>query len=238
MFPLVAAVLALIAGMLPGLRFGGPEVLLALAGAGAACAGLFLAKRTRGPGYALLAAFALCGAAYGANTHQTVAQDCRVLLPDDTRVRLRGVLAANVRVAERGASRPAVPVRALTVEADGRPLPACTGEMSVRVPHEAAGLRAGAEVVVRGRWASASSPVLASAWPKDPRFAGAVRADSVSLEAPPSLAPAFRCSRCAATLRRTWTAFSRSMRRSPTRSCSDVAKGSTRRCGTASPGRG
>ncbi|MDQ3556105.1 MAG: ComEC/Rec2 family competence protein, partial [Gemmatimonadota bacterium] len=183
MFPLVAAVLALGAGLLPGLRFGGPVPLLALGAAVVAAASLFRGRSARWGAPAILASFAMMGAALGADARRGAATDCRARFADDAGMQLRGVLAANLAPPDPDGRPRAVPVRLLDAVAEGRAVPGCGGEVTVRFPQGVAGAVAGSEVRVRGRWASGSGPVLPSGWPRDPRFSGSLRADTADVAA-------------------------------------------------------
>lgn len=193
--PLVVAFLSFLAGLLPGLRFGGPPLALALA----AAAALVLAASGRGAGpgvrgyravpVALLAAFALVGAALGAGARRGAATDCRTTLADGARVTVRGVLAANAaaRAGKDDAPAPLLPLRLEEVRVGRRALPGCGGEVRVRFPREHAALRAGTELVVRGQWMRFSAPLARSHWPPDPGFAGMLTARELEVAAPPRL---------------------------------------------------
>ncbi|HEV2148658.1 MAG TPA: DNA internalization-related competence protein ComEC/Rec2, partial [Longimicrobiaceae bacterium] len=57
-----------------------------------------------------------------------------------------------------------------------------------RLPRDAAPLRAGTEMVVRGTWSRYPAPSGPARWPHDPSFAGVLEAREVAVRAPPSLA--------------------------------------------------
>ncbi len=194
--PLVLAFFALLAGLLPGLRFGGPPLVPALGACAAVLAALAYARdgarapRDRFVPAALLVAFALAGAALGASGRRDVEADCRIRIPEGARLAVRGVLGANaVPTVRDGKPRSArVPVEVLEMRAGGRVVPGCGGEVSVRMPREAGPMRAGTEVVVRGTWARYPAPDGPGRWPRNPAYAGMVEARQAAVRAPPSLA--------------------------------------------------
>jgi competence protein ComEC len=194
--PLVVVSLGFLVGLLPGLRYGGDPLLLALAamsalavaalwGRGGSAAG----PEYRSPPAALLLAFALTGAALGAGGHREAAGDCRANLTDGGRLTVRGVLAANApgRAGEESAPAPLLPVVLKEVRRGTAAIPGCGGEVRVRLPRAHPPLRAGTEVVLRGEWLRFPEPVVRSAWPRDPAFAGMLTARSHSVIAPPDL---------------------------------------------------
>lgn len=194
--PLVLAFLSLLAGLLPGLRFGGPPLVPALGACAAVLACVAYARggprdpRDRFVPAALLVAFALAGAALGAGGRRDVDADCRLRLPEGARITVRGVLAANARpVLRDGRPRsPRVPVEILELREGRRLVRGCRGEVSVRMPRDAAPMRAGTEVVVSGAWARYPAPDGPTRWPRNPAYAGIVEAREAVVRAPPSLA--------------------------------------------------
>ena len=194
--PLVLAFLSLLAGLLPGLRFGGPPLVPALGACAAVLAAVVHARvggrapRDRLVPGALLVAFALAGAALGAGARRDVEADCRLRLPDGARVTVRGVLGANARAVVRdGRPRsPRVPVEILELREGRRLVRGCGGEVSVRMPRDAGPMRAGTEVVVRGSWARYPAPDGRTSWPRNPAYAGVVEAREAAVRAPPDLA--------------------------------------------------
>ena len=126
--PLVAATFALLAGLLPGLRWGGSEGAFALAAA-AATLGVALAPRwtgrplsTRAAHGGLAVALTLAGAGLGSRARAEAAADCRVRLEDGAPVEVRGALAAT-RLLPRDpdARMPLLPFAVASVTSRGRP---------------------------------------------------------------------------------------------------------------------
>ena len=193
--PLVQSLLVLLAGLLPGLRYGGPPLLLALSAAAVLGAGTMLrpGRRQRSAGSLLpihfLLAFALVGAALGAGGHADARADCRTRLEDGAAVTVRGVLAANARPAPKDpdAPSPLLPVVIRELRTGKSPEPDCGGEVRVRLPDGAPPLRAGTELVLQGRWMRFPGPVVATRWPQDPAFAGLLTVRKSSVVAPPRL---------------------------------------------------
>jgi competence protein ComEC len=183
--PVVRALLALLAGLLPGLRLGGSPFLLACASA-AVVLGVAAWPRVTGnrlPREAVrrgvLVGLALAGAGLGAQARRDTAADCRARMADGQRLELRGVLGANrMEPADSDAHAPLLPLEVLSARSGGRALRACTGEVRVRLPESAAELRAGTELDVRGDWVQGERPVLPGAWPQDPSYAGFVASSS------------------------------------------------------------
>lgn len=193
--PLVAALFALLAGLLPGLRFGGPEMLLA----GAAAATMLtvaLAPRWRGRALSsraahggLALALTLAGAGLGARARADAAADCRLVLADGAPLEVRGALGASRLVPRDPEARtPLLPLQVESVTSRGRPVPRCAGDLRVRLPRGTGPLPAGTAVEVHGEWRQSPAPVVPSAWPRAPTYAGFVSADTVAGTAPPSLA--------------------------------------------------
>jgi competence protein ComEC len=194
--PLVLALLALLAGLLPGLRFGGAP-LVAAAGACVALAVAWVHARApvqrpngRIVPAALLAAFALSGAALGSGARGDLIADCRTRMADGTQLTVVGALAANAQPTVRdGRPRGAqVPLVVESARTERGVVPGCRGEVRVRFPRDAAPLRAGTQLVVGGTWARYPAPEGPARWPRDPSFAGVLEAREVAVRAPPSLA--------------------------------------------------
>jgi competence protein ComEC len=193
--PLVIVSLAFLVGLLPGLRYG--PGMAAFAVVAALAAGLLaMIRPAAAPGQpyrrlppALLLTFALVGAALGAGGHRDALTDCRTRFADGAHLTLRGVLAANApgRVGEEAGPAPLVPVVIEEAHQGRRPVPGCAGEVRVRLPREHGPLRGGAEVALRGEWLRFAEPVVPSAWPRDPAFAGMLTARSFTLTAAPAL---------------------------------------------------
>ncbi len=194
--PLVLAFFALLAGLLPGLRFGGPPLVPALGACAAVLAALAYARggvrapRDRFVPAALLVAFALAGAALGASGRRGVEADCRLRIPEGARLTVRGVLAANATPTIRdGKPRsPRVPVEILELRSGRTTVRGCGGEVGVRMPRDAGPMQAGTEVVARGTWARYPAPEGPGRWPRNPAYAGMVEAREVAIRAGPALA--------------------------------------------------
>ncbi|WP_420127812.1 DNA internalization-related competence protein ComEC/Rec2 [Longimicrobium sp.] len=191
--PLVSAFLAFVVGLLFGLR-----VDWVTGGTALAAVPLLLSPwlhrrwigqqiRADSVRLLLLAAMALAGAGHGAGALDRAEGDCRAHFADGTELTVRGALGANWNPpADRKARRPLLPLAAVSVEWEGKPIPGCGGGVRVRLPRESEAALAGAELVVRGRWTTLPRPVLGSGWPRDPGFTGYVSVDSMAVAAPPS----------------------------------------------------
>lgn len=185
-FPLLAATLALAVGVAAGLRSGTNPFFWGCVAAVAVLASSAVPRRRAA--WALLFAFGAAGASLGGAARERTTADCRARFADGARLELLGTLAANVVPTSAGEPPPVAPVRPERVRAGRLAVPGCTGEVRVRFPTRAASLRAGTQVRLTGRWEQSSGPVIASAWPADPRFAGTLRADGVAVAAPPRFA--------------------------------------------------
>lgn len=180
--PLVLALLAFLAGLLLTLRFSPPLDATFLCFALFACALLFRSRAlersaTRNPVLqkAPLLLFLLAGALSGTVEREQLATDCRAGLSDGQSLRISGVLAAAHRPADRGGRAPLIPlVRSESTE------PRCTRDLRVRMPVEQSYLPPGTRVEMNGRWRTFPTPVLHSAWPRDPRFLGYLAVDSLT----------------------------------------------------------
>ncbi|HEX2205150.1 MAG TPA: DNA internalization-related competence protein ComEC/Rec2 [Longimicrobium sp.] len=194
--PLVAALLAFLAGLLFGLRVPAATPALALAAAPILLAvvlhrplvGTPLTPRTAE--FLLLAALAFAGAGHGAAGRLDARADCRATLEDGTGLVVRGALAANfVPPRDSAARNPLLPLVVAEAATARGPVPNCDGEMRVRFPRRTAeALRAGAEVELAGEWRLLPAPVTPSAWPRSPAYRGFVAVKTVSAARPPSLA--------------------------------------------------
>jgi competence protein ComEC len=190
LLPIVQALFAFLAGLLPGLRLGGSPAALAACAAAAVLAPparRWWSGHAPGPRAvraALLLSLALAGAGLGAQGRAESAADCRARLADGARLELRGVLGADLFP---GSERvPLLPVEVRSARVDGRIAGGCGGEFRVRLPEGAAALRAGAELEVHGEWVMGERPVLPGSWPGSATYAGFVAAGSARVVAPPS----------------------------------------------------
>jgi competence protein ComEC len=186
--PLVVATLCILAGLLVGLRYGAPVPAPLVVGA--VVAGLAAAVWWPGAGLAALwMGFVAVGVAFGATERRALASDCRRHIPDGVEVRVRGVLAANPHPSDYlDGPAPLLPVQARTLTWRGAGEHTCAVAVRVRLPEEAAPLRAGAEVEAGGTWTRSRGPLARSGWPPNPRFAGFVVADRVAMVREPSFA--------------------------------------------------
>jgi competence protein ComEC len=190
--PLVLACFSFAAGLLAALRLGGSVPVLA-AGAAAAvlAAAVFAARipaanRDRPAAAALLAAFALAGAALGAGGRADALADCRVRLAEGTPLTVRGVLEAEAFApATEDARIPLFPLRAVEVAAPGGPVPACRTVLRVRPPRDALPLPAGATVEFAGEWRRIPDDSPGSGWPRAGVWAGYVGATGARVLAAP-----------------------------------------------------
>lgn len=193
--PLVLAFLAFLAGLLIGLRVDGVTGGTALAAVPLLLVP-WLHRRLVGPavsartaGLLILGAIMAAGAGHGAGARADAERDCRVRLADGDELVVRGVLAANwMPPPDSAARRALLPVDASAVSSAGGPIAGCTGGMRVRLPRGSDSALAGTEVVLRGRWRPMPKPVLGSAWPREPAWAGFVMVDSLAVVAPPRAA--------------------------------------------------
>ncbi|HEV2131824.1 MAG TPA: hypothetical protein VGR27_12005, partial [Longimicrobiaceae bacterium] len=100
LLPLVSALLAFLAGLLPALRFAPPPLpfaglsILLLLVAAALVRGESLARREPLLRGVVLLAIGAAGAGLGAGAAQDVAEDCRARLSDRAHITVRGTLAA------------------------------------------------------------------------------------------------------------------------------------------------
>jgi competence protein ComEC len=192
--PLVLAFVALLAGVLPGLRLGTDPLVPVLA----AVAVVLLPALSGGGrqrvlrsfhGGSVWAAFALVGLALGGAAARSVAGDCRGLLPDQAELRVRGALAANTLSSDGDLGPPPLlPVYVTAISAGGRRLAGCGGVLRVRFPEPSRPIPAGTVLELQGEWTRLAAPVVPSQWPSDPRFAGFLRADSVRVVEPAGFA--------------------------------------------------
>lgn len=178
--PLVAALLALLAGLLPALRFAPDPRPLLLAGLAAALAVLVLPhlRALRDPRLThllLLCAFGLSGAALGSLGARRASEDCRRSLPDQARVRVEGVLAASSAGADDAGAAPLPLAHAVVLGAGMR----CSGAVRVRLPEGFGAAPAGTAVSLAGEWLATGPADLREGWPSDPAFAGLFAADSL-----------------------------------------------------------
>jgi competence protein ComEC len=192
--PLLLAFLALLSGLLLALRFPAPSrslLLLALAPALALAAAAFarggpVAGSRVGAAWLLLW-FGALGATLGAAAREEARSDCRRAIPDGTRVEVRGVmLTRTTSAAEREPGRGSRGGSLLPLRDAGIATPAgeCRGTVRVRWPDGGPAVGAGGEVVLVGDWTRSNAPVVPSAWPRRPLYAGFVVGDSVVAVAP------------------------------------------------------
>ena len=174
--PLVAATLALLAGLLPALRFAPPPLALFAA----TVTTLLWARLSTRPTAPILLSFTFAGALLGTAGARDAATDCRRALPDGARVTVAGVLGA-ASIPDAGGNVPLVPLEHAATESGGR---VCERPVRVRLP---AGppLPAGAEIRGEGEWRRSPAPVLPSAWPPDPLYTGVAYLDTLTSAAPP-----------------------------------------------------
>lgn len=195
LLPLVTALLAFLAGLLPALRFGPPPFLFVAGSILFLVAAAHLARSerlsrsewtVRG---ALLLALACGGGALGAGAHHQAGTDCRSLLPDGTPLTVRGTLAANSVAGAQvpGGGAPLLPLQVREVSAEGGVVRGCTGPIRVRFPEDAASVSAGAELRLAGEWRRFRRLEAPGGWPRDPRFAGFLLAEEATVLTPPSL---------------------------------------------------
>jgi competence protein ComEC len=174
MTPLLTATLAGSAGLLLGLRGGlGTVVLLALLGGAAAA---LLLREIRG---AAAIAFIAAGVACGAVRGEAARSDCRTRLADGAHVVVVGSAGA---LPTEGAAAPFTARRLYVLGSDtAAPTSRCSGSVRLRAPArhfealtEAA--ETGSALELRGRWTSYPHR---SGWPRPPKYAGAVVADTL-----------------------------------------------------------
>lgn len=179
-YPLVAALLAFVAGLLPALRFSFATPPFLIAGLAALVAAHLNARRSgsiraASPELLLLCAFGAAGAGLGSLAARDVALDCRGHIPDGTRLRVQGVLGAAAGRTEAGQT-PLLPLLHARLQGSGV---RCTGEVRVRLPDEFTAGGAGTRVALEGEWVTLGAGVLRSSWPADRTYAGFVATDSV-----------------------------------------------------------
>ena len=182
--PLVLALLAFLAGLLPALRFAPPPLPFV-------CAALVLlvapilwdpvrSARILTPELLLFAAFAAAGAGLGAARLRI--PDCREHIPDRAAVRVDGLLGA-ASFPEEGEAPPLLPMERARVRGRGWE---CSAPVRLVLPPGGEAALAGARIHARGTWVPATT-FSPSAWPRDGYRAGYIRADSVLSTSPPSL---------------------------------------------------
>lgn len=187
--PLVAALVAFLAGLIPSIRFG-PDPTFIGVGLALLVASRLL-PRTDEPGSSghrrgfdrritFVALFVLSGAFSGSLARQDSLSDCRRSFADDQQLEIRGRLAAAHRRPTGSGGSPLLPL--LVTEVEGTA--ACSGEIRVRIPARIHELTLGSEVTIVGKWRLSrfAGDPRTDAWPSDPRFSGFVIADSVRIE--------------------------------------------------------
>ena len=175
--PLVTVTLALLLGLLPALRLAPPPLALFVATVTTLGWALLSARRA----LPILLSFVCLGALLGAVGARESAQDCRRALADGARVTVSGVLGA-ASLPEPSGELPILPLEHATVELREA---ACGRAVRVRLP-EGPSLAAGAEIRGEGEWRRSTAPVVPSAWPANPLYAGVVFLDTLTLSAPPN----------------------------------------------------
>jgi competence protein ComEC len=186
--PLVLALLAFLAGLLPALRFALPPLpflIVTLLAAAVATHRVERRRRNRRPGVddgLLLIAFLSVGAAAGGLGAARAAGDCRLAIPGGAELTVSGALEAGAGPRAGEGSAPLLPIgSARVVWNDG----ACRTRIRVRLPETLDGARAGTRVYVTGRWLESPPPPVRSAWPARGLYAGFVLTDSVDIAGPP-----------------------------------------------------
>ena len=185
--PLVAAFLAFLAGLLPALRFAPPPTPLLFASLGSIALAAYFLRGTSDRTYdslaqaALLGSFTLAGGGLGAVARSSMDADCRTRMPDGAILSVQGVLAASSIPLAGDSSRsvPLLPLIAEEVRVGARVIPRCGGEIRVRLATTNQRILAGAELQVTGKWTRFSDPVVASAWPRDPRNRGYLAVEAI-----------------------------------------------------------
>ena len=186
--PIVLAFLAYLAGVLAGLRVAAIPPAAALV-AVVLVAAMVCAPRIVPPGHVfhgVLCALACAGAGQGADARLASARDCRATLADGATLRVRGVLGANLVPGPDG-RLPLLPLEIAEAHGERGPITECRVEARVRLPRGTAAMPAGTELRVEGAWWRMPRPVIPSAWPADPSYAGFVVAQTARVVAPPSL---------------------------------------------------
>jgi competence protein ComEC len=180
--PLVAALLAFLAGLILSLRLAPapqhsvPLFIGALLWGGFTAVGKPSARAATGAFALLLLAAAglLCGSLARADADA----DCRARFTDDMELRAHGSLGAAHR-SNAAAGSPLLPL--LGAEVAG--IAGCGQELRLRLPRGTDDLPAGTHVIVHGVWRTFPAPVVGSRWPRDPRFHGYLVTDSVQVVA-------------------------------------------------------
>lgn len=181
--PLLLALLLILLGLLPGLRYNlppGPFLGIAVA-ALIACGVLRDIKRTTH--WLLAAAFVASGFALGGIASAEVLSDCRSFIEDGALLEGQGVLEASAREMAPGQLPPLLPVSATFLAGDSR----CSGRFRVSFPDGPGAIAAGTHLRIKGVWRMSNAPVMPSGWPNDPLYAGFVIADAAEVTADASL---------------------------------------------------
>lgn len=185
--PLVAAVLAFLAGLLPALRFAPPPFVALVTAAMVVSIVLTNVHRASNPaaspaGRLLLPlAFIVAGAALGAA--RAAEPDCRTALPDRLEIGVVGILGAGVFPGEITDRPPLLPLAAARIGSD--PGPVCTSPVRVILPEGTPEALAGSEVSFRGLWIRSRRNDDGSPWPIDGYRAGYFRAAGTVQVTPP-----------------------------------------------------
>ncbi len=194
--PLAVSFLAMLVGLLPGLRLRPSPLPFALAAALLLAALGVRAYRSRQAGRApvtptdrwlLLPLFALVGVALGSGAAQTRDLDCRSHLPDRLEIRAQGTLAAS-SAANAGERAPLLPLASAAIS-DGDGMLRCTAAVRVRLPDGAERIASGSSLTVEGRWLRSRlhDGEPGDGWPGDPLRAGYLVVDSIAEQSDPSI---------------------------------------------------
>ncbi len=181
--PLVLALLALLLGLLPGLRFSlspAPSVMIALF---ALMASFIPRHHERSGIWFLAASFVAAGAALGGIASDEGRSDCRALLGDGAALDGSGVLEASARPVAPDELPPLLPVEASLRAGTS----ICHGRFRISLPHGSGAIAAGSRLRLQGNWRLSAAPVMPSGWPDDPMYSGFLIADSAEVTAQPSL---------------------------------------------------
>jgi competence protein ComEC len=186
--PLVLALLAFLAGLLPALRYTLSPLPFVIAASAAAAASLLWLQRSLAPRRAfdhtllLLLAFAGAGAAAGGIGAARATSDCRFLIPAGAPLALIGTLEAGAGPRAGEGSAPLLPLRDAAARWSGGE---CRTRFRVRLPELTEPPRAGSVLELTGSWLPAPAPHVRSPWPRRGVHAGFIVADSVRVRAPP-----------------------------------------------------
>ncbi len=186
--PLVLALLAFLAGLLPALRFSLHPLPFVVAGLITSAFALAIAARATdrrsaaGQLLLLLMAFSAAGAAAGGVGARRAAADCRFAIPTGATLKVEGTLEAGAGPRAGEGSVPLLPLGRAAARWDGG---VCNLALRARLPEEIGTPRAGTRLELSGSWLPAPAPPIASPWPRRGVYAGFVVADSARVVAAP-----------------------------------------------------